>query len=613
MSAIINYDYYEGKDVYNDGDIEQILIDEFKKDINYTQDEYKDLAYFYLLTPIRQNILNWYPFDKNASVLEIGPGAGTITGMLCDRVKSVTVVEASKRRGELIYYRHNNKDNLNIIVGNFNDIKFETKFDYIVMVGVLEYGQIFSTGDNPYQSFLENITKHLTKKGKMLVAIENKNGLKYWCGANEDHLGKPYVGIEGYKEGNIRTFGKKELETLIKKSGFKYTRFYYPFPDYKIPYAVYTDDRLPNAMELKNDLLFNHDDAGFFTNPLEAVDDIVDNDLVGYFANSFLVEASMNEKIEKIVDYAKLNTNRNKPYATITKINNSGNIIKESMYEEGIEHLKKMAKTHKEIKNSGLHCCDVEYKNKTLNIEKIAGETVTNTIRNLLEENKKVEIEQLIDDVFNYIENNFVYKEKTNNINNKIFKIVNKDEEVKVLKMGLIDLNFSNIIINKNKYVLIDQEWVTDDVLPFDYIVYFSLKLLYEQVPDLEGLISYKSLTSKYKIDAKKAKEYDNLSKYFFFDVNNVFNEDTYKILLNRKIIKNRLEEYNKKQEEIDNLLQQLDKTRKDVVDRDETVIFLNKEVVRLNELIREQDKRMQSLKSSDSLLTRIKRKLFKK
>ena len=173
MSAIINYDYYEGKDVYNDGDIEQILIDEFKKDINYTQDEYKDLAYFYLLTPIRQNILNWYPFDKNASVLEIGPGAGTITGMLCDRVKSVTVVEASKRRGELIYYRHNNKDNLNIMVGNFNDIKFETKFDYIVMVGVLEYGQIFSTGDNPYQSFLENITKHLTKKGKMLVILKN--------------------------------------------------------------------------------------------------------------------------------------------------------------------------------------------------------------------------------------------------------------------------------------------------------------------------------------------------------------------------------------------------------------------------------------------------------
>ena len=115
MAAKINYDYYEGKDVYNDGDIEQVLIDKFKKNINYNPKLSDDLALFYLLTPIRQNILNWYPFDKNARVLEIGAGTGTITGMLCDKVKKVTVVEASKRRAELIYHRHNNKNNLEII------------------------------------------------------------------------------------------------------------------------------------------------------------------------------------------------------------------------------------------------------------------------------------------------------------------------------------------------------------------------------------------------------------------------------------------------------------------------------------------------------------------
>ena len=34
-------------------------------------------------------------------------------------------------------------------------------------------------------------------------------------------------------DSKARTFGRKELEKLIKDSGYKNTDFYYPLPDYK--------------------------------------------------------------------------------------------------------------------------------------------------------------------------------------------------------------------------------------------------------------------------------------------------------------------------------------------------------------------------------------------
>lgn len=66
------------------------------------------------------------------------------------------------------------------------------------------------------------IKKLLRPDGKLLIAIENKYGLKYWCGAPEDHSGIPFDGINDYKYSNIaRTFSKKQLENIIKQSGFE--------------------------------------------------------------------------------------------------------------------------------------------------------------------------------------------------------------------------------------------------------------------------------------------------------------------------------------------------------------------------------------------------------
>ncbi len=88
----------------------------------------------------------------------------------------------------------------------------------------------------------------------MLVAIENQYGLKYWCGMPEDHVGIPFEGINQYRdvERGVRTFSKTALDTLIKESGFHNTYFYYPYPDYKLPTVIYSQDVLPSKKDTVN-------------------------------------------------------------------------------------------------------------------------------------------------------------------------------------------------------------------------------------------------------------------------------------------------------------------------------------------------------------------------
>lgn len=86
---------------------------------------------------------------------------------------------------------------------------------------------------------------YLKPEGRLLIAIENRLGLKYFAGAPEDHTDLHFFGINGYP-GNqsVRTFSKNELGELLENSGFPFLRFYYPYPDYKFPTEIFTDESL---------------------------------------------------------------------------------------------------------------------------------------------------------------------------------------------------------------------------------------------------------------------------------------------------------------------------------------------------------------------------------
>lgn len=286
------------KKEYSDGDrIENLLLEIVENGIDYSGSEYQQFSWplRYHLNIERHNLLKWFDFDSNKTLLEVGAGCGAMTGLFCEELKNVVAVEPSSRRAKILKTRHNKYTNLEVIVSRIQDLKFNDKFDYVTSIGVMEYSGTYGEGDNPYLKFLERLRSFLKKDGQLILAIENKLGIKYWAGAPEDHTGRYFDSIENYPgNDSVKTFSKKELIELLSQAGFKDTTFYYPFPDYKFCYEIFSDENLPNDnLDMNPGLFpsFHPNGREILFNEYLALTELRKNNLFDVFSNSFLVFA----------------------------------------------------------------------------------------------------------------------------------------------------------------------------------------------------------------------------------------------------------------------------------------------------------------------------------
>lgn len=289
----MNYTFYSGEDRYSDGDIENTILDMVQEDSSYryTDSRFDNWAILYHLSRQRENIVEPMEISKDDSVLEIGAGMGAVTGAIADKAKKVTCIELSKRRSLVNAHRHKDMDNIEIVVGNFQDVVFEEQFDVITLIGVLEYANYYIEAKQPALAFLEKIKRLLKPGGKLYIAIENRLGMKYFAGYNEDHLAKPFVGIEGYEESRIKTFSYSEIKKLLIDIGYEHISFAFPFPDYKLPQLILDEESVVNS-EIGFSGRYNFDAMATETfDQLKAFKSLKGSEEIKYLANSFLIEA----------------------------------------------------------------------------------------------------------------------------------------------------------------------------------------------------------------------------------------------------------------------------------------------------------------------------------
>ncbi len=291
----LHYTWYPGEDLYSDGDVEdellQIAKDYGKEDYDQVIAQKKSWPVLYHFSRIRQNIISWLPLTREDTVLEIGAGCGALTGALAERAKSVTCVELSRKRSLINAYRNREMENVEIQVGNYQDIEKELGlFDLITLIGVFEYAKGYIGGNDPYVDMLRQAASHLRPGGQIALAIENRIGLKYWSGSSEDHVGTYYEGLEGYPAAqHVRTFSRPALCAIIEQAGGLTADFYYPFPDYKLPMVIYSDDYLPKPGEIGENFP-NYDRERILAfSEGRTLDTLIQDGLFTQFANSFLV------------------------------------------------------------------------------------------------------------------------------------------------------------------------------------------------------------------------------------------------------------------------------------------------------------------------------------
>ena len=197
----------------------------------------------YHLNPNRSNLMRPLKRIIKGRVLEIGAGCGAITRFLGEETDAqILALEGSPARARIAAERTRDLTNVTVMVEDIWKFPSKMTFDVITLIGVLEYSPVFTNKADPFREMLTHVRKLLKPSGVLIVAIENKLGLKYLAGSNEDHHGKPMVGVEGrYGPGQATTFGHKEIVALLGSMGFPEVETYVPLPDYKLVRSVVSE------------------------------------------------------------------------------------------------------------------------------------------------------------------------------------------------------------------------------------------------------------------------------------------------------------------------------------------------------------------------------------
>lgn len=506
--AILDTTFYKGTDQYSDGDeAENRILEIVKAGKGLSDLETADVSWptLYHLSPIRENICNWYPFRKDGRILEIGAGCGAITGALCRSGAEVCSVDLSLRRSTINYERHRDYGNLRLFVGNLNEIEFEEPFDYVVLNGVLEYAGLFSEGEDPFRKFLENIRKFLKPDGRLLVAIENRFGLKYFAGAEEDHLGKAYAGIRGYEgENGIRTFSKSELARLLNASGFEYTRFYYPYPDYKFPLEIFTDETLKTQHYGKPYQVFDRDRWVLFGEEQVAAV-LAEDGAAAALANSFLVEAGTHplQEDHKTL-YVKLNNDRREALRTGTRIYEQDGVRKAEKFaltETAQEHLKTILENEKELGKRQKVIAGEAADGKII-YPYVKQETLDEKLKDAVNRRDREGVLA----VFESIRGLITTETKETEYGGEEFeawfgtaKTARNTMECAV--PANIDLMPDNVFAKDGELSVTDCEWVTGFPVPVAFLIWRSLERSYSHFPKLSGMLEKEEAFNRFGID----------------------------------------------------------------------------------------------------------------
>jgi len=425
----------------------------------------KDWPSEYHLSRKRAQLLSCFEFDQSKKVLEVGCGCGAITRFLGETFDHVLAVEGSPVRSRLARLRTKNMQNVSIICAPFQELKFREHFDIIFCIGVYEYSNEFIADPDPYDTVLQYFHNTLKSDGILVVAIENQFGLKYFASRREDHTGIKFDGLEGYPHfGNkAKTFGYEDLENRLRKY-FAQTKFYFPYPDYKLPSCILTKQFFEKVK--LGELVGNVSSRDYFYNQKSIFDEklvlieIDKNNQLPFFSNSFLVFAGKTKISSTGFRHLGLiyTTDRLKKFQTITRFveQKNGSIWAEKDPIYGITEIKDGKLTLRSLKDKWIDGLSIQMQ--------------------LMKRSKEryISINELFTPCKKWL---------------KQLKRISLFQENELWLDGkYVDCIWRNSYIQGNQCLFIDLEWEWEDKIRLKIIVIRSIYLFLNDLSSLSGI-----------------------------------------------------------------------------------------------------------------------------
>lgn len=510
---------------YHFRDIEKKWLDFLEnatEEVIEQQAESTDDGWFFdNYSAMRTSVWQWYPFRKEASVLEIGAGYGTVTGVLCDKCARVVAIEKYRERAYLLSRRYKFRENLDIYMNDISVLGLQGKFDYIVLNGSFGYQCDGSRELQDYVRYLEDLKGYLKEDGVILLTADNRLGVQFLCGKPAPSTGVPFDTLMNYPCGSkYHCFVRSELLEIAEAAGFTRSRIYYPMPDWKYMQELYSDDYSPSEKVVER-VVNNYTYAALAVGDERVVlQEFIRNKDFATVANSFLVEMTSGDAVSDIV-YATCTTDRGREHSFVTVLHGAGTVEKWPVYEQGLDSLRSIYNNHEELRVMQIPVIDQLLEDGTLTMPRMIEPTLSETL----------------------MKANFQSEAELFGLFDKLHSYITKAS----LGMGAVYIDmvpFNCFFTEDGELLFFDQEFKREDCTE-DYVMFRALMYSYAFAPALEQVVPLAYMQRRYGLE-KVWNDYQEMERAFVadnrrYDKNRLFWNNTYLDPQQLLVNKNRL------------------------------------------------------------------------
>ena len=414
----------------------------------------------------------------------------------------------------------------------------------------MEYAKEIIEDDKPAIRLLEFAKTKLKKKGTILLAINNRLGVKYFVGSKSEYCTNIYDSINNkFKYGTM--YSKKEIEALIQESKFRYRRYYYPLPDYKYANIIYTDKMLPdeNDSKMNYNYVYNKDSL-IVQDETTLLKQFIQAGNFKEYTNAYLIELS-DYRIKNRTKYISYNNMRKDKYSLVLKIVDN-KVEKFTKKKEAIEHLQNMKNNIQRLKELGFQLAEKNIEN---NENVIMGKLIKypQLDKYIVSAIKKDEIDKALIAIDGWLE----YIKRRIPIDSKGY-----------VKDGFIDLVFENVFYDEQHrdYIFFDQEWYIPNV-KMEFIIYRAINNLYKHNKDLDKYFPIERMNSRYNVCPNE--EFERIEKELQEEIIDEeirqFYSEQYKYLVTSEEIQKNIEDLRRFDRDNQELIREIQRLREEL------------------------------------------------
>lgn len=410
-----------------------------------------------LTQELQNGIWKWYPFHENAEILYLG-------NSLCAELDE------------------------------------QKQYDYIVAVHVLEFTK------DPVV-FLKKCKDSLKPNGKLLLAVDNRLGLRYFCGDRDSFTNRNFDGIENYRRVSALdrdkqegvAFDKVTVERFLEEAGFSYCQCFSVLPSIDAPQLLYAQDYLPEEeLSIRYFPYYNHPDTVFLEEAY-LYDGLAKNGLFHAMANGYFYECAFAEQVcaTSEIKHITLSMDRGRNAAMATMICKNDMVIKKAMYSEGIDGLYQLQKNHTVLKSCGISVVEGSLHKDTYTMPYIRGEIGTKYLQELLRRDKEAFVQEM--DAFRDI-----ILQSSQHVAPALSEYERKEhpeiENGIWLEKGYFDLVPLNAFHGEDGWMFFDQEFVLESY-PANAIIVRTVDIVYGGFSDLEAILPRSFFWERYDVE----------------------------------------------------------------------------------------------------------------